>query len=312
MIIYRGGSNLVHDIYVKDKYGAAIDITGDTITFYVKNSLSDADADAVVSVAAAVIDGAAGFCQATISQAAIADLESRYFPYIVKRASGGITSFVEYGIFNVNEVWNEWEWDIDIFEGISLSSLISQANTLLRYRDWDTNELIEWCNDAVKDWCKRTGYLISRATRESVQGQNIYTLPKGLITIRNVYLDGTEIYRNRGWIRENNSIIFSDNNMTGGKEIEIICNKYAQEMTNNYQYAEVVEEATEAIIYYICWKAKLEDREFSEADYYWRLYEDYANDYTTKNTIDNTLETQLHYVGQGTTNGIGRITDAGI
>jgi hypothetical protein len=301
MIIYRGGSSLVEDFYVTDNAGDAVDITGDTLKFYLKSSLLDEDANALLTTAVAVIDGPTGHARLTLAQSGLTTLSDRYYPYIVKRTSGAIVSYVDSGVLNVNQIQNQWEWDVDILDGVSLSDILGQANTLLRYRDWDTSSLTEWVNDGVKDWCKRTNYLVSRATILTKKSQTTYTLPRGIITIRTVYLDGVKQYRNRQWIRENNSIIFLSE-PEGNQELMIICSKYAQSMDNVNQYAEIVEEGTEGLVYYVCWKAKLEDREFSEADYYYGLYNDYTNDYMIKNTIDSTEETQLTYAGQGTTN----------
>jgi hypothetical protein len=300
MIIFKGGSNLTENITITDNDDNPIDITADTLTFYLKYSLSDMDAQSIFTTTLLNTDPTNGIAQIIIPQALIVSLSDRYYPYIIKRVSGGQTYFVDMGVLNINQIYNQWEWDTDVLEGVSLSSLQSQANNLLRYRDWDSSLLLEWANDGVKDFCKQTNYLISRVGMNTKKNSMTYQLPKDLITIRNVFLDERQIYRNRGWIRENNTLILTGE-PEGNKRLEIICSKYAQPMDNVNQYAEVVQEANEGIVYYICWKAKLQDREFGDADYYLNLYNEYVNAYTTKNTIDSTEETQLTYVGQGAT-----------
>jgi hypothetical protein len=301
MIIFRGLSSLSYDFYVLDNDGEPINISTDTINLYVKNSLLDDDANALLNVVCTIVDGPNGHANATVTQGNITNLEDRYYPYIIKRTSGTDISCVEYGNFNVNQPYNEWEWEVDIYEGVTLSSIVSQANTLLRYRDWDTTKLIEWCNDAIKNFNKSTGYYVSRATILSKNGKNTYLLPKDILQIHDIYLDTVRQYRNRQWIRETNKIIFMQGINQGNQTIELVCSKLPQNVTEDNQYIEIIPEATEAIVYYVCWKAKLEDREFSEADVYWNLYSNYVEKYTDKNIIDSTEETQFRYIGQGNT-----------
>lgn len=299
MLFNRGRALLVYTTYITDSNGDAVDITTHTFTCNIKYSL--ASSTNIISRAGVITNATGGIVTFTFGNLDITALENRYYPYIITGNDGTNDYFVETGNFNVNAVQDNWEWTTDILEGISLSDILSQANTLLRYRDWDLAELREWANDACKDFNRRTNYAVSRVKTTSIKGQTDYQLPKDILRIQNVWLAGAEKYRNIDWIRENNRIIFVKGMENGGLTIEIRCSKMPQLMTIDAQYAEVIPDASEAIVYYCCWKAKLEDREFSEADEYLRLYSDYVNQFTDKNVIDSTEETQMAYRGQGNT-----------
>lgn len=302
MIIYENETKSLSYVYYDDD-GNAVDISAKTPYLYVYRDIDDT----AIASATGTVAGATGAFSFSVDAATVLSslTSNRYYPYrVVLVESGELNIVVEDGILNYNKCYNPWEWFIDIYSGMTLTELLEDANSILRYEDWSDAKLTRFANKTLRDFSARTYYVKGEVRRDTEYDRNTYILPDDCLLIDELWVDNDEKIRDQDWIQKNRTIIFmndvlekdSSDNVLGGQTILIKCSKYVQTLLNANDYIELPRNAADTISDGIVFLAKREDRApDDELRTAFELYKSGTDFFAELYTMDSLDQTTFSY-----------------
>jgi len=290
--------------------GSVMDLTGYSITLTVSRDLN-VDSP-IITRNASIVSASAGTFTLSITANETVSLEKNYYPYKIVLSKDGITTLFEVGMFNVLTHLSRWEWYLDIFTGVTLSSIRNAVKKMLRYDDWEDEDLDMWINNSIEKYCENTALTSSYAITSTVYNKYVYNLPVLILDVEEVYYESVlnsdewrMMTKGTEWDMIDEQLVFyssasveSDTNghIKGGYRIKLVGKKYAQPLVVDADYLECPKGSDRAIVDYAVYLVKKEDRaDAGERDTFKLDYAENAKEKKNRHSVRNSKPFCLGY-----------------